>query len=487
MALVLEGTYEQSLSGLLRFYGNRALRLLPLVLAYTALSIIVFRLFSASISEVAPTGELARLVRSAEEYGWANLLQTISFGWRAELPPTITGDDALLPQLWSLAVEATFYLVAPFVVLLDRRDRRILPALILLSLAFHVLVLLSDWDWRDLVYKNFLASFASFGIGMLLARVPRHSGESWGAVVVLVPVTLIGLLLFTRLFDRLMIPGFYLAVAIAAAAVLPCKSFVEQRPRLAALDRLLGNLSYGIFLNHFVAAGVAIAAAGWLFPEVAHLRIPQEPGFVALVIWISVLLAFATHHVVEAPLEALRDRVRARQHSRGRQASTFARVAFWGAIGASLPPILLGGHLLNASNLEEALRYDDRKAVMYFLHHLDRPDGRIPYPFESAYVARGTTVPVTVALAGYGWMDAFEMLVVSASDLPREAYGTALCVAAEGGHGSVAQRIADFEAEAASIVRCKGETPAEVALRAGEGSLAEYLDDQAGGPLAGRL
>jgi peptidoglycan/LPS O-acetylase OafA/YrhL len=72
----------------------------------------------------------------------------------------------------------------------------------------------------------------------------------------------------------------------------------------------LGDLSYGIYLNHFLVAGLLL----WLAETIGGEPFGHygRPAFVLLVMAACALLATVTFNLVERPVEILRRRIKAR-------------------------------------------------------------------------------------------------------------------------------------------------------------------------------
>ena len=206
-------------------------------------------------------------------------------------------DFEFLPFVWSLRMEAAFYISAALVLVAARRwGGRVVAAGFVAGLLASGVFLLGGRPGALSTAPMFLFGVALFGWqtrpdwarGMALAAsvgMAAWGFASWrqhGAPVLGAQLALLGVLLAVF---------FWLASARAPRA-------------FKRVDRTFGDLSYSLYLNHYVvglvltglfaARGVAIYAVG---------------------VVISVALAAGMARAVEAPLRRVRDRVRARERS----------------------------------------------------------------------------------------------------------------------------------------------------------------------------
>lgn len=298
-----------------RYYWKRFLRIVPLyvVTALLALS----------------------LIRKNADLGVSDWLVTLTLG-NTFVDPTLPNG---LTHMWSLAVEATFYLVLPFLMLVGvGRSRRLSPrrvvALVVVMVATTVWWVLSGSPaaegWASGQPGQWLPAYlAWFGIGIFLALVDvLHRRGTWPrlttAVVSLASqpgscwAMVVGLLLVasTPLAGPSMLavstPGQLLTKNLLYGLVggLLVLTGVFARPGSGSgYDRVLshhaarhlGFISYGLFCLHLPVLHLVMWTTGWALFDGRFLQI-WVVGLLA-----SLVAAELSYRLVEAPAMRLKD------------------------------------------------------------------------------------------------------------------------------------------------------------------------------------
>lgn len=219
----------------------------------------------------------------------------------------------LNPPTWTVAVEASFYVLVPLFAILvaagtsrlrDPRHRRaVLVALCvgLIAAGTAVLGLASYHGLGTDVRHTLPARLASFGAGMLVAVLvhgrrarPRTAVAMFAAGTALVlleasaHVFQLGPLAVRQLLvDTPASLGFALQIAAIATGRVPGSIVFERGPL-----QWYGTLSYGVYLVHFPVIYVLRSTENW----------PTAPlAAVTLVLGISTVLAIVSWHVIEKP------------------------------------------------------------------------------------------------------------------------------------------------------------------------------------------
>ena len=217
---------------------------------------------SAGLSTEAGTA----ILESTELGNTALVANALSFAPQAYVVgfmPVFEFSPQLIPQGWSIGVELVCYLLAPLVVLSTRRHPRRLWIWLAAGLGLFAVAVWTaglDFDlFNSVVYKNAFASVVVFLAGGAFYYLRRRRGQP-------VPFSVVGVLLAVwvatltvrafRLGEgpsaRVFTEYVWLTVAMTG---LVATTRVE---RLRRLDTALGNLCYGVYLNHFLVAGLLL-------------------------------------------------------------------------------------------------------------------------------------------------------------------------------------------------------------------------------------
>lgn len=293
-----------------KFYANRFLRLFPIYLAVAAMTLLAhivsggafFRIYDALpfsaelflvLSNIFIMGQDWLMFFGIEH---SALVFTGSFA-RSEVP---LYQGLLVPQAWTLGVEMSFYLVAPFVLGSPRR----LLALLAASLALRGILIATGVGLSDpWTYRFFPTELALFLIGSLSHQVLLPRYKAWTLKVKRLPElgvpALVGycLLHFSIGINPTVRDG--LAVMFFAA-LLPLAFLFQSRHRL---DRVIGELSYPIYICH----ALVIMFFTWLLDEI---NVHQPMLFAALVITGCIGFSALLNGLIADPVERLRNRLR---------------------------------------------------------------------------------------------------------------------------------------------------------------------------------
>jgi peptidoglycan/LPS O-acetylase OafA/YrhL len=214
----------------------------------------------------------------------------------------------LIPQAWSLALELMFYLVVPLLAV------RLWPVTALAAAySFWVYgqaylgIINTDWfGFRQLPGTLFIfiagMAFARPGVGWIV--------YSWGVWVM--SLVLWGVLLHV---PHLYALGTNKEIVAGVAFGIPALAITRKLPS-TPWDRLAGDLSYGVYLNHFLVVLLVQAGIG---------QAPSWPALLAVCAG-SVGLSLSTFRTIELPILARRRAWRARrERASARAASEIAR------------------------------------------------------------------------------------------------------------------------------------------------------------------
>lgn len=264
----------------IRFYVERAARLLPLYYAFVLVGAVI-----AAIGVITPALQGHGTVGQ-----WIGNLTIIPLNFYMLFPEL--DSFQLIPPAWSLGLEIQFYLLAPWLL---RSSRWMLIAMAVtgaIAAAAYLGLLHTDWFGYRLLFGN-LCIFLS---GAWLYRIQHEKASAapmlfaWGICL--------ALWLVTRVLGTWGTP-FTFEVLTSYLLGLPLLAWLGRQPR-KKWDDHLGELAYGAFLGHF--------AVLWTFQYLGWLTPPGRPLFTYLALVLAT--ALIGHLVVERPLLGWRRRLR---------------------------------------------------------------------------------------------------------------------------------------------------------------------------------
>ena len=293
-----------------KFYANRFLRLFPIYLAVAALTLAAhvmsggafFRIYDALPFSAELFLVLSNIFIMGQDwlmfFGIEHSALKFTGNFAHSEVPLYEG--LLVPQAWTLGVEMSFYLVAPFILHSPRR----LLALLAASLALRGVLIATGIGLGDpWTYRFFPTELALFLLGSLSHQVLLPRSKAWTQRIKRLPeigtavLAVYCVLHFSIAMNQTVRDG--LAVLLFAA-LLPLAFLFQSRHRL---DKAIGELSYPIYICH----SLVIMFFKWLLEE-AHLDQPLL--FMALVITSTIAFSALLNSVIADPIERLRSRLR---------------------------------------------------------------------------------------------------------------------------------------------------------------------------------
>ena len=206
-----------------------------------------------------------------------------------------------LPPAWSIAVEISFYALAPFLV------RRRLPAIFALIAASAVLRI---WlhkgcglNFDPWTYRFFPNELGLFLLGTVAYRIYQRVKTIELPKAGLAAIAL-NFALVTLAFQWL--PGGISKKACFYALATVSIPFIFQLTKSWHWDRRVGELSYPVYISHFIFLP-SFDGMHWIWPESARmLQLQQSPYYGVIVMAATLLFSLALLRYVIDPLEVYR-------------------------------------------------------------------------------------------------------------------------------------------------------------------------------------
>lgn len=297
MAAVYTTRYGLMPRGAILFYLNRFMRLWPtylMLLALTALAYValgqpddgddrIFDLFRALRNEGLTTSNATMLALSILFFGQDFV--SVSEPHHLMLP---------VRQSWSIASELLFYLTVPLLF----RIRSWQPLLVAFALLMVLKLTLLSIDWRlsyFLPFGNF--GYFALGYGLYLLFNEPQIDEFREELSRYRPLLVAGVLVATIFFGESSFERGGVVRHLAYILIFSLGAILIFSRSMSLTDTFLGNISYGIYLNHF------------LILVVVHLLGLTGVPSVLMTLVGSVTLAILMEKVVQKPIDRYRYRL----------------------------------------------------------------------------------------------------------------------------------------------------------------------------------
>lgn len=265
-----------TLSAAPMFFVDRAMRIFPQYLLYIALTVAAFAWVGIKvpfISGITTSNVLAN----------AFLVPTGLYSWEAF-------GAAWMPQGWTLGLEAKFYLVIPFLLILNFRKWAMLPSMIVFIIAYLGIIHTETWGYMSLSGTLFI-----FLCGSLLYDLKERFHA---AILLAVYIFAMVLFYFLTKTPTLHFKWSY-EVLLGLLLGLPMVALLSRK-KFGHLDDHLGNISYGAYLNHSLIIFLFEAF------NFGHSSWKMQLSIIAC----SIVMGWVSFHIVEKPIVKLRRRLR---------------------------------------------------------------------------------------------------------------------------------------------------------------------------------
>ncbi len=310
MSMVIHEKYSRHDRWYRLFWTSRYLRLAPLYVLVSATTVVASTLIGGKWSTLFSQGDFLTLASSIFSalsligqdifmffgYDLAThrmyFLHNVLTGGLTTIGAWPTPGYSFLPiePGWSIGIEVWFYLLAPFILLLRLRWALLIVGVSLASRAIVAWGL--GWSYDPWNYRFFPSELVFFMMGHFCYHIyvnPRYRF----VLKKLAWFTWIGVLLFGVMYNLIplsqVIKGNLFVFAIALS--IPEIFVLTKR---WSIDRLLGELSYPIYIIHMPVIGACTVLGKW-----------QAPVALVLTLTLSVI----AYVVLERPIDVWRSRL----------------------------------------------------------------------------------------------------------------------------------------------------------------------------------
>lgn len=258
------------------FFIDRAMRIYPQYLLYVALSVLAFatiRITVPFLPDINASNVLANAI----------LVPIGLYSWE------VSG-AVWIPQGWTLGLEGTFYAIIPFILIFKLEKLAFLVSGAVFAMAYLGYINTETWGYMKIPGTLFI-----FLCGSFLYQLT----ERWKISYLIATYCIVALMWYAiRFYPNLQVIWNY-EVLQGFLIGLPAVALLTKLPS-GKVDSTLGNISYGVYLNHSLIIWIA-EVYGY---DKHNLKVQLTMILVALITgWISYLL-------VERPVVLLRRRLR---------------------------------------------------------------------------------------------------------------------------------------------------------------------------------
>jgi len=199
----------------------------------------------------------------------------------------------LIPQAWSLGLEATFYLIAPAIILLGKKYLRLLFSI---SFVFFLLAYFGVLNTDLFGYRLLPGTLWIFILGISISLNSRKVFNI--TIVVLIFIATVAAFTVDNLANRnynreVLIGVLFFIIFIQLYKVVSADNFM----------RYAGYLSYGIFLNHYFILNI-LKTTNWL----------EQNRYILFLttLLLSTIVSHVSFKIIESPVSTYRRKIRSK-------------------------------------------------------------------------------------------------------------------------------------------------------------------------------
>ncbi|MBP1015750.1 acyltransferase [Serratia fonticola] len=270
ITLLIKKHYNKK-TDILYFYADRALRLFPQFILY----LVITSLFLIYYGEMSIVKDSTRLIVNI-------LMLPLNFF-------AVYNDSYIIvPQSWSLGLEMQFYILFPIIISFFSIKKWFIVSFIFFLVAYFNLINPDYYGYRMIAGTLFI-----FILGGYLTNPPKNKNKI--IFIYILSVTFLLLSVVIRDVDNRIIE-----VLFGVVVGMPIVLFLARKDIRNKFDLLMGNLSYGVYLNHMFIS-LVLVKLGYDISKLSTL---------ILLILLSTSLSYISFSLIEKPIYKFRHLIR---------------------------------------------------------------------------------------------------------------------------------------------------------------------------------
>jgi len=312
-------TEAKTYSSISAFYKNRLLRLFPayfLVALGTLAMLYIATYFSISqgsffstYSAIDTNGKISLILSNIFIFGqdWImftgvkdGVFQFVSDFRNSEV---LVHQGLIVPQAWTLGVELSFYLVAPFILL----NKRLIITFFIISLAVRGILIYQGLGFQDpWTYRFFPAELSLFLLGTISHQfwLPFLKRKKW---ITEGKAKLITFVVFSYCLLYFLLPFRLVNTLLIIAIFTTSLPYMFEFQKKYSFDRWVGELSYPIYISHMAVIMPVFYLWKRLFGEtIDNNSLPRA----ILVVIITIMVSVVINKLLERYINKIRNKIR---------------------------------------------------------------------------------------------------------------------------------------------------------------------------------
>lgn len=321
---VLDLRYAHYNSFILKFYVSRITKLLPIYLITCFLTMLISLYFSQSsfFKKIASPGAFIKTeYHDFFQLLFSGTLPTIATKTKPVL--IFFSGFTLVPQYWTIGVEALFYLLAPIVFcLFPKKLNKIYLSLFFISFTYYLFSCTVTYqnyqEFLDANYRNAFTSLFFFWWGGLLYFFTkkyrfRFSPKASTSIGIIFLISILASA-HIRLTGQPSVDFFIWQIAICIFSV-PILLTSPSSLKLQKCNEFFGDLSYPLYVIHFMVVCSTVYILTWLEGYNHLLFSPSNRDITPQwAIWVyvvsaSIFLSIIATYLIDKPILRIRNKI----------------------------------------------------------------------------------------------------------------------------------------------------------------------------------